>query len=121
MDHPKNHSLFGLGLPGHHFLEAHGISSFISFTVTYSLIFILIPDIEPFQKRHVSQKRSDKFYAVLHNSGGVVLPPGGSSNTPASWCPWAGPRRGQEGFTQPAAGGGVFWWVGMGRFEAPEI
>ena len=58
MDHPKNHSLFGLGLPGHHVLEAHGISSFISFTVTYSLIFILIPDIEPFQNAMFPKKEA---------------------------------------------------------------
>ena len=44
----------------------------------------------------------------------MVLPPGGSSNTPASWSPWAGPRRGQEGFTQPAAGGGsLVGWHGQ--------
>ena len=47
----------------------------------------------------------------------MVLPPGGSSNTPASWCPWTRPGRGQEGFTQPAAGGGPLLVGWHGRFS----
>ena len=54
---------------------------------------------------------------LLDHGGGVVLPPGGSSNTPASWGPWTRPGRGQEGFTQPAAGGGPLLVGWHGRFS----